>query len=197
MSTLVSLAPSGFLEAVGLIGKLPATVFEILTVEVIDFVLYKSAVLSQTRIEKAYPSENKVLSGDELQSVINAVTYLYRAFARDNMALDAVGTVLQELSIPTEHLTLLAKTWKSRSASVNEGIQRLLSVGTLVDMQWKVGVAVQSSNCEALRSPYVSIVLKVADSDGKVHAHPFELTVPEFQAFARQISSIEETLSGY
>ena len=58
---------------------------------------------------------------------------------------------------------------------------RTLNIGQLVSMDWKLGVAVQSSSCKALRVPYVSLVMRVADQEGNIESHPMELTVPEFQ----------------
>jgi hypothetical protein len=59
---------------------------------------------------------------------------------------------------------------------------RTLNIGQLVSMDWKLGVAVQSSNCKALRVPYVSIVMRISDQEGNTKCCPMELTVPEFQA---------------
>lgn len=51
----------------------------------------------------------------------------------------------------------------------------------LVDMKWKLGVAMSSSSCRSLSAPYVTMVLSVADASGLVRDHSFELSVAEFQ----------------
>jgi hypothetical protein len=54
-------------------------------------------------------------------------------------------------------------------------------IGQLVDMEWRLGVAVKSSNCKALSAPFVSVLLRVQDSDKKIQTHTLELTLAEFQ----------------
>ena len=51
----------------------------------------------------------------------------------------------------------------------------------LVDMQWSLGMSMASSNCRNLNSPFVSVVLKVAEQSGVVTERSFEMTVPEFK----------------
>lgn len=51
----------------------------------------------------------------------------------------------------------------------------------LVDMQWKLGMAVSSDTCRSLNSPYVTLLLKVADPSGHICQKSFEMTIPQFQ----------------
>lgn len=69
-----------------------------------------------------------------------------------------------------------------------------LHLGRLVGMDWKLGVGVRSSHCEALRTPFVSIVLRVADTSGRVQFHPLELGLKEFGEFSRNFKQIAKQL---
>ncbi|XP_043333991.1 COMM domain-containing protein 6 [Cervus canadensis] len=60
----------------------------------------------------------------------------------------------------------------------------------LIDLQWKLGVAVSSDRCRSLRYPYVAVMLKVADHSGQVKNKSFEMTIPQFQNFYRQFKEI-------
>ena len=60
-------------------------------------------------------------------------------------------------------------------------VGQLLSIGHLVDLQWKLGMATSSNQCRNLSSLFVTMVLKVADPSGQVTTKSFEMTVPEFQ----------------
>uniref|UniRef100_A0A6I8PND6 COMM domain-containing protein 6 n=1 Tax=Ornithorhynchus anatinus TaxID=9258 RepID=A0A6I8PND6_ORNAN len=51
----------------------------------------------------------------------------------------------------------------------------------LIDIQWKLGMAVSSDSCRSLKYPYVSVTLKVADQSGQIVNKSFEMTVPQFQ----------------
>lgn len=51
----------------------------------------------------------------------------------------------------------------------------------LIDLKWKLGMAVSSDSCKSLKSPYVTMTIKVADVMGHITARTFEMTVPQFQ----------------
>lgn len=53
-------------------------------------------------------------------------------------------------------------------------------IGQLVDFQWRLGVAMKSHNCANLGTPYISVLVKVADSDNKVTDYTFEMNFQEF-----------------
>jgi hypothetical protein len=43
-------------------------------------------------------------------------------------------------------------------------------------------MAMSSASCRNLDSPFVTVVLRVAQPSGKIDTRSFEMTVPEFQA---------------
>jgi len=51
----------------------------------------------------------------------------------------------------------------------------------LVDMQWSLGMSMASSNCRNLNSPFVTVLLKVAQSSGTITERSFEMSLPEFK----------------
>ena len=62
----------------------------------------------------------------------------------------------------------------------------------LVSMDWKLGVAMSSSSCRSLNSPYVSLQLRIAESGGNIRLQTVEMTIPEFQVswpFSLSLSS--------
>ncbi|CAO2591762.1 COMM domain-containing protein 6 [Lemmus lemmus] len=63
-------------------------------------------------------------------------------------------------------------------------------VHSLVDFQWKLGMAVSSDRCRSLKYPYVAVKLKVADPSGQVNTKSIEMTIPQFQNFYRQFKEI-------
>lgn len=63
---------------------------------------------------------------------------------------------------------------------MDAGPAKALTVGELIDMQWKLGVAVESSDGIS-NQPFVSILVRVKDSDGKLASRAFDLSLKEFQ----------------
>uniref|UniRef100_A0A669DSV8 TBC1 domain family member 4 n=1 Tax=Oreochromis niloticus TaxID=8128 RepID=A0A669DSV8_ORENI len=51
----------------------------------------------------------------------------------------------------------------------------------LVDMQWKLGMAVSSDTCRSLNSPFVCLLLKIVEPSGQICQRSFEMTIPQFQ----------------
>lgn len=50
-----------------------------------------------------------------------------------------------------------------------------------MDIQWKLGLAVSSDTCRSLNSPFVSLLLKIAEPSGQISQRSFEMTIPQFQ----------------
>jgi len=73
-------------------------------------------------------------------------------------------------------------------------VKDLFSIGKLVSFDWKFGVALQSNYCGKLNSPYVSIFLKVADENDNITHRSFELTLTQFQDFAKTFVELATSL---
>ena len=48
-------------------------------------------------------------------------------------------------------------------------------------MDWKLGVAMSSSGCRSLNAPYVSLQLKVGESQYQTKVYNIEMSLAEFQ----------------
>jgi len=72
------------------------------------------------------------------------------------------------------------------------------SIGKLVNLRWRLGIAVKSSSCSALNAPFVSLLMEVEDGNQKKTTHTLELTLAEFQDLAKQfqeMATLMDTLS--
>ncbi|XP_029937560.1 COMM domain-containing protein 6 isoform X2 [Myripristis murdjan] len=70
----------------------------------------------------------------------------------------------------------------------------MLSIGQLIDLQWKLGMAVSSDTCRSLNSPYVCLLLKIAEPSGQIQQRSFEMTIPQFQNFHKQLKEMAAVL---
>ena len=73
---------------------------------------------------------------------------------------------------------------------VNAGNAKTFSVGQLVSVDWKIGVAMASSHCDRLATPFVRLVFDVADANGAVTARTVELTYAEFKAMKKTFTDV-------
>jgi COMM domain containing 6 len=62
-----------------------------------------------------------------------------------------------------------------------------VGVGSLVEFEWKLGVAVSSNNCQNLNSPFVRVTLKVKDINHQINSHTFEMSIQEFKVFSSSL----------
>ncbi|EGC35866.1 hypothetical protein DICPUDRAFT_32706, partial [Dictyostelium purpureum] len=70
----------------------------------------------------------------------------------------------------------------------------VFNIGKLVDFQWKLGVASASNHSSQLNTPFITVFIKVLDSNSKVTAHSFELTISEFKNFAQQFKDMSQLI---
>ena len=85
---------------------------------------------------------------------------------------------------------LLCTSWyRNITPDVIFVCQLLSQLGRLFDLQWKLGVAVSSSNCSNLSAPFVALSYKISDSNGQAQGYAMELSFSEFQVFQLLTSS--------
>uniref|UniRef100_A0A7N4PBC8 COMM domain-containing protein 6 n=2 Tax=Dasyuridae TaxID=9277 RepID=A0A7N4PBC8_SARHA len=87
----------------------------------------------------------------------------------------------------------LGGAWPARPSdwlSLNYFLFPLQVTNQLLDLQWKMGMAVSSDSCKSLKSPYVAVTLKVADQSGQITNKSFEMTIPQFQYFFKQFKEM-------
>ncbi|XP_077393553.1 COMM domain-containing protein 6 isoform X2 [Festucalex cinctus] len=134
------------------------------------------------------------LGHESLQSIIRFLLLTFRSAAKSKLAADDLVSRLEEGSRKWSKASLqvLHSLWSEHgeSVQVQQATQDLLSVGRLVDMQWKVGLAVSSDTCRSLNSPFVTILLKIAEPSGQISQKAFEMTVPQFQNFHKQMKEL-------
>lgn len=69
-----------------------------------------------------------------------------------------------------------------------------LRLDRLVGFDWKLGVGVRSSHCRSLKTPFVAVTLRVADSAGRVRYHPLELSLKEFNELSSNFKQMAKQL---
>lgn len=183
-----------------------ADTFESLTVE-----LQKELCISAARfvlgsvneftaesfIEKAEQC-NCSCDPEAAESAVNGILYLYRTALRLHLDGEQLATQLLMSSAWNEAaVNIIQQEWKQQTQLLGTSASsagRVVNLGQLVDMQWSLGMSMASSNCRNLNSPFVAVLLKVAEPSGTVTERSFEMTVPEFKNFSRQICEMAKKL---
>ncbi|XP_032386040.1 COMM domain-containing protein 6 isoform X1 [Etheostoma spectabile] len=134
------------------------------------------------------------LDHEALQNIIRFLLLTFRSAGKSNLSGDDLVSRLEEGSKkwPKASLQVLHRLWSEHGALVHaqQQVQAMLSISQLVDMQWKLGMAVSSDTCRSLNSPYVSLLLKIAEPSGQICQRSFEMTIPQFQNFHKQFKEM-------
>ncbi|XP_040056645.2 COMM domain-containing protein 6 [Gasterosteus aculeatus] len=134
------------------------------------------------------------LEHEDLQNMVRFLLLTFRSAGKSGLSGDDLVSRLEEAGNkwPKASLQVVHTLWSERGALVHaqQEVQALLSIGQLVDMQWKLGVAVSSDTCRSLNSPYVSLLLKIVQPPGQICHRSFEMTVPQFQNFHKQLKEM-------
>ncbi|KAF0026668.1 hypothetical protein F2P81_021405 [Scophthalmus maximus] len=119
---------------------------------------------------------------------------IFKSAGKSNISGDELVSRLEDGSSkwPKASLQVLHRLWTEHGASVHaqQDVQAILSIGQLVDMQWKLSMAVSSDTCRSLNSPYVCLLLKVVEPSGHICQRSFEMTIPQFQNFHKQFKEM-------
>uniref|UniRef100_UPI0037E7B6E2 COMM domain-containing protein 6 n=1 Tax=Semicossyphus pulcher TaxID=241346 RepID=UPI0037E7B6E2 len=131
---------------------------------------------------------------EAVQNMIRFLLLTFRSAGKNSLSGDDLVSRLEEgcNKWPKASLQVLHSLWSEHGASVHtqQEIQAVLSISQLVDMQWKLGMAVSSDTCRSLNSPYVSLLLKVVEPSGQISHRSFEMTIPQFQNFHKQFKEM-------
>jgi len=135
-----------------------------------------------------------VKSPQALQNAINTLLFLYRGATRKSLTAQEFAQVLSSKT------KLAEGTWKFVARMYMVHRQQLLDaaeetkalkISTLKSFDWKLGVAVKSSDASASsEAPFVSVILSVAQPGGELTKHHIELNIPQFQEFAKQLQNM-------
>ena len=104
---------------------------------------------------------------------------------------DLANALATHTSLQETASTVITGCWQSKGESLvkTDAVREMLKVGQLVDVDWRVGVALESSQCKDLKEPYVTLVFQVK-SDASMESQTVELSVAQFQEVAGQFKEM-------
>jgi hypothetical protein len=73
--------------------------------------------------------------------------------------------------------------------------RKLSNYGRVTNLQWKLGVALASSKCKMLSSPYVALSFDTMTSDGVTRKETLEMTYQEFSDFFTKLTEVDAAMS--
>lgn len=180
------------------IARIPPDLFGLTCQHILNHLQGQARGVDSAEISDRFQKSGISLDQDAVHEVIRFLLLTFRSAGKSNLSGDALVSRLGEgiSRWPKDSLQVIQQLWSEQGAQVHteQEAQAMLSIGQLVDMQWRLGMAVSSDTCRSLNSPYVSLLLKVADTSGLISQRCFEMTVPQFQNFHRQFKELAAVL---
>ncbi|XP_006639448.1 COMM domain-containing protein 6 [Lepisosteus oculatus] len=187
-----------FEETVERIGKLPPDLFAEICQKAVTHLQGQSPAVDTGDLCERLQKAGVKLDLEALQKIIHMVLFIFRTAGKNNLSSEELIVKLSERSSrwSKQALQLIHKLWNEQGKFVlaNQNAKAMINIGQLVDLQWKLGMAVSSDTCRSLNYPYVSMTLKIADTTGQLLSKSFEMTVPQFQNFFRQFREMAAVL---
>ncbi|MCI4378261.1 hypothetical protein PGIGA_G00213830 [Pangasianodon gigas] len=180
------------------IGKLPSEVFEETCHEILLHLEGKRSAVDLVENYQKFQRAGVNLDWKAVQDIIRLLSFNFRSAAKNNLTADGLVTKLGECTSKWSKsaLQVMHQLWTEHGSLVkaHQEVQAVASIGQLVDIQWKLGMAVSSDTCRSFNSPYISVLMKIADTSGEISYKSFEMTVLQFQNFYRQFKEIASVL---
>ncbi|XP_059576926.1 COMM domain-containing protein 6 isoform X1 [Alligator mississippiensis] len=181
-----ALEPFDFGNTADVIRSIPQDLFAELCEQIIQHLCGKIPGVNAVELCQRFRTSGIALNVSDLAKVVNVVSFLFSTAAKNNISAEELSTSLSSTVnvLPKHAIQVIRHVWneQGKSISVSEEARNMATVGQLIDIQWKLGMAVSSDSCRSLKYPYVTMTLKVADPSGQITSKSFEMTVPQFQA---------------
>ncbi|XP_032082527.1 COMM domain-containing protein 6 isoform X2 [Thamnophis elegans] len=127
------------------------------------------------------------ISPADLSQVLRILSWLFGTAAKNKLTSEEFSADVGKRFgfLPQQSAQVIQQVWKEKRESlvVLEDVKPMAAAGQLIDFQWKLGIAMSADSCKSLKSPCVTVALKVADSLGNITQKSFEMTIAQFQAF--------------
>ncbi|XP_036429342.1 COMM domain-containing protein 6 isoform X2 [Colossoma macropomum] len=180
------------------IGKLPSEVFAETCHEILLHLQGKSSAVDLVENCQRFQRAGINLDWKSVQDIIRLLSFNFRSAAKSKLTADLLISKLGEASCKWSKpaLQVVHQLWTENGSLVqtHQEAQAMATIGQLVDIQWKLGMAVSSDTCRSLNSPYISILMKIANTSGEISYKSFEMTVLQFQNFFRQFKEMASVL---
>uniref|UniRef100_A0A1A8Q6V1 COMM domain-containing protein 6 n=1 Tax=Nothobranchius pienaari TaxID=704102 RepID=A0A1A8Q6V1_9TELE len=184
----------GVNSVVGNICRLPPDVLRETCQDILSYLQGQTSGVDSADISHRFQTAEVPLEHEAQQHMIRFLILTFRTAGKKNLSADELVSKLEEGSNKwcKASIQVLHTLWSEHGASVHaqQKVHSMLSTCQLVDVQWKLAMAVSSDTCRSLNSPYVSLLLKVLEPSGQISQRSFEMTIPQFQNFHKQLKEM-------
>ncbi|XP_062396862.1 COMM domain-containing protein 7 [Sardina pilchardus] len=140
-----------------------------------------------------FAGENGMSAGP-LRSLIKSVLLLPHGALKKNLTAEQVKEDLLNLGVNEDKAVHFSNQWKVHSAVLSRvAVGQTLMVNQLVDMEWKFGVTVGTSEIQKTGNIFLQLKLIIRKGNSTENVY-MELTLPQFYNFLHEMERAKAAL---
>ncbi|CAI8043426.1 COMM domain-containing protein 6 [Geodia barretti] len=187
-------APLGFSSAVSTLNSLPQGILAEMCQDAMAFLQSDVAYLPSEHHQMAL-SGLDISPKPDAGNCLNALTFLFKSAASEGASVESLVSELKSSMMWSDSCVAVVRhIWKEEGPALCGKPKETLLVGQLLSMDWQLGMAMSSSSCRSLNSPYLTLQFNLADPSGALRKKTLQMTVAEFQNLAGQLKDMASAL---
>ncbi|EGD81037.1 hypothetical protein PTSG_10980 [Salpingoeca rosetta] len=193
--------PPGFAGAVTHLCGLEQETIAILAHESINHLTHEveSPLDFNALTQKANGVESVAQDIDRITAVVRALVLIYKEAAIARVEIDNFGPALRAVSgtsWTSAAIKALKAVWKERAAEAAKALSvtNALSIGKVVDVDWKLAVTTSSRASEAISRVYATLQLTIARPSGDRQLVCFDVSPAQLKDTIKAVGDISAAM---
>ncbi|KAM7179815.1 COMM domain-containing protein 6 isoform 3-T3 [Macrochelys suwanniensis] len=149
-----SLEPFDFGSTADIIKLIPKDLFAELCERIIQHLHCRILGVNTVELCQRFQTAGVEINVADLAKIINFVSFLFSTAAKNNLSAEELSTGLGNAisMLPKHAVQVIRHIWneQGKSISMSEDTRNMATVGQIIDIQWKLGMAVSSDSCRSL-----------------------------------------------
>ncbi|XP_063065680.1 COMM domain-containing protein 7 [Engraulis encrasicolus] len=134
------------------------------------------------------------MSAGPLRTLVKSILLLPHGALKKNLTADQVKEDLLNLGVDEDKATHFSNQWKANYAGISRvAVVQTLMVNQLVDMEWKFGVTVGTSEIQKTGNIFLQLKLIIRKGNSTENVY-MELTLPQFYNFLHEMERAKSAM---
>ncbi|KAF7209385.1 COMM domain containing 7 [Nothobranchius furzeri] len=137
------------------------------------------------------------MSAGPLRSLMRSVLLVSQGALKKNLTAEQMSEDLLTLGLNEDKVTYFTKQWGEHYPALSkQAVGQTLKVNQLVDMEWKFGVTVGTSEVQKAGSIFLQLKLMVRRGNSTQNLY-MELTLPQFYHFLHEMERAKANMDSF
>nr|XP_057907220.1 COMM domain-containing protein 7 [Doryrhamphus excisus] len=158
-----------------------------------QFLLEPKETEKFTQQLSGFAGENRMSVGP-LKNLMKSIILVPQGAMKRNLTCEQLKEDLQTLGLHEDKASHFSQQWAEHSAALSRlAVRHTLMVNQLVDMEWKFGVTVGTSEIQKVSNIFLQLKLVVRKGNSTENVY-MELTLPQFYNFLHEMERAKASM---